>query len=237
MSINLTLIIPAHNEAESIRRTLEEIDSNVPKDIKLTVYVSEDGSSDRTREIVIEASKEFLNCEIRLSPLSDRLGYSRGVLRGIAECRTELIAFMDSDGQCDPLDVFALASHVKNGLVVSGYRHPRNDPKSRIAYSNLFKLAYLTFGGPMRKDPSSPLVIAYTKDIEFLREITPQLAFGFWWEFQIRTEKKGIKVAEFPVNHRLRTAGTTQVYLLSKLPWIIWSHLIGLIKLRKEISK
>jgi glycosyltransferase involved in cell wall biosynthesis len=236
MSINLTLVIPAHNEAESIWGTLEEIDSNVPKDLNLIVYVSEDGSIDCTREIVVKAGQEFFNCEIRLSPLSNRLGYSRGVLRGIADCRTELIAFMDSDGQCDPLDVFALLGYVKRGLVVCGYRQPRNDPKSRIVYSSLFRFAYRAFGGPMRKDPSSPVVIAYTSDIEFLKEITPQLSFGFWWEFQMRTEKKNLKVAEFPVNHRLRAAGTTQVYSLSKLPWIIWSHLIGLVKLRREIS-
>lgn len=236
MSINLTLVIPAHNEAESIRETLAEIDSNVPENVNLTVYVSEDGSRDNTREIVSLAKQELSNCKIELSTLSERLGYSLGVLKGIKNCRTNLIAFMDADGQCNPRDLFALLETIEEGLIVIGYRHPRNDPKSRIAYSKLFNLAYRAFGGPKRKDPSSPMIVATLSDIEFLNNTTPHLAFGFWWEFQMRTSKEGLKFAEFPVSHRVRAAGTTQVYLPKKLPKIVWTHLVGLHKLRKEIS-
>lgn len=232
---NLTLILPAHNEGASILDTILEIDDKIQRDLNLTIYVSEDGSFDNTREQVENASKLTKNAIVKLSEPSGRLGYSRGVIRGIQNCSTELIGFMDADGQCDPNDLNRLVSNLGQGQVVIGYRNPRNDSRIRILYSKLFNIAYRIFGGPKRKDPSSPFIIAYYSDIRVLGEVNPKLSFGFWWEFQMRIRSLGLKVIEIPVNHRVRSAGVTQVYTLSKIPKIVISHIVGLWALRKEL--
>ena len=236
MNRHITLILPAHNEGASIRSTLLEIDSKVKSPSKVSIFVSEDGSKDNTRSEVLEAAKVAQNCPIILAEPADRLGYSRGVLRGIKQCQTELIGFMDADGQCDPADLEALLQKVEKGKIVIGYRNPRNDSKARIAYSKAFGFAYRLFGGPKRKDPSSPFIVCFHEDINFLTSIKPHLSSGFWWEFQTRTQKRGLGVIEVPVNHRVRTSGETQVYALKNMPKIIRTHLIGLYKLRKELD-
>jgi glycosyltransferase involved in cell wall biosynthesis len=236
MSRELTLVLPAHNEGESIRATLLEIDEKVLPTDKVSIFVSEDGSKDNTRSEVLATSKISRNSQIILTEPGDRLGYSSGVLRGIRECKTELIGFMDADGQCDPVDLEALLQKVQKGEIVVGYRNPRKDSKARIAYSRAFGIAYRFFGGPKRKDPSSPFIVCYLEDIQFLAQTTPHLSFGFWWEFQTRIHKRGIGVIEVPVNHRVRAAGETQVYALKKIPKIVYTHLIGLYKLRKELN-
>lgn len=236
MNRELTLVLPAHNEGKSIRTTLLEIDEKVRMADKVCIFVSEDGSKDDTRAEVLKAAELAKNSQIILAEPADRLGYSRGVLRGIKECKTELIGFMDADGQCDPANLESLLQKVQKGKIVVGYRNPRNDSKARRAYSKAFGFAYRFFGGPKRKDPSSPFIVCYLSDIHFLTNTTPHLSFGFWWEFQTRTHKRGLGVIEVPVNHRVRSAGETQVYALKKIPKIVSTHLIGLFKLRKELK-
>jgi glycosyltransferase involved in cell wall biosynthesis len=65
----------------------------------------------------LKAGRQATNCKINLSPKSDKLGYSRAVLRGITQCKTKLIAFMDADGQYDPNDIQYLVKRLeKNEL-------------------------------------------------------------------------------------------------------------------------
>lgn len=233
----ITIVLPAHNEGEGIYKTLLEIDASVPESLDVTLFVSEDGSRDNTREEVVRAANNSQNCAIVLSSLSDRLGYSKGVLRGIRECKTEYIGFMDADGQCDPRDIALLFESVVNGIVVCGYRNPRSDSRMRLFYSNCFKIAYRLFSGPKLKDPSSPFIVCKKSDIAFLEGVVPLLNYGFWWEFQIRINAAGLNVKELPVNHRDRISGQTQVYQVKKLPKIVSSHLKGLMKLYFEVRR
>jgi glycosyltransferase involved in cell wall biosynthesis len=233
---NLTLVLPAHNEELSIRQTIREIADKVPTEVNLTIFVSEDGSSDSTREIVKEESIRTSKCRIKLSETAGRLGYSKAVVRGISSCETEIIAFMDSDGQVDPENFFKLLKYLEAEKFVTGYRAPRNDPVIRIIYSALFGFAYTLLGGPNRKDPSSPFVICYLKDVKFLTRVDLKLEFGFWWEFQWRLHSRGLKTTEVPINHRIRTAGTTKVYSIKRIPKIALTHVVGLLKLRHEIN-
>lgn len=237
MKKQLTIIMPAHNEAQGIFKTLLEIDEFTPRLWDLTIFVSEDGSNDNTRQEVMNASQNAKNCSIQLSSKSERLGYSRAVLRGIHECETEWIGFMDADGQYNPKDIQKLLDGLDENKLVCGYRNPRNDSKLRIIYSRIFNLAYRLFGGPKLIDPSSPFIFCSTNVISYLNDISPLLNYGFWWEFQMRLAAKGIKVKEIPVIHRKRASGTTQVYKLSKMPTIILTHLIGLAKLKKQLKQ
>jgi hypothetical protein len=54
---------------------------------------------------------------------------------------------------------------------------------------------------------------------------------GFWWEFTARVHRRGFSIREFPVNHRGRSAGKTQVYRLNRLPGIGYRHFVALFKI------
>jgi dolichol-phosphate mannosyltransferase len=234
---SLTLILPAFNEGLSIRDTLKEIDSSVPRGLKVTIFVSEDGSTDNTREEVMAYSRESKNVSVKLSAASGRLGYSRAVLRGIAECKTNLIGFMDADGQCDPKDFKKLVEVLELNKIVVGYRDPRVDSKNRIIYSKLFGVFYRLLGGPKLIDPSSPVIVCNTSEIKALANTTPKLSFGFWWEFQMRVASMNLEVIQVSIKHRVRSAGQTQVYSLKRIPKIVMTHMLGLILLKKEIRR
>lgn len=233
---SVTCVIPAHNEGDGILETIAEIDQACPDEFELTVFVSEDGSRDNTREQVLLAAKRATLSTIQLSEPSGRLGYSRAVQRGISECQSDVVWFMDSDGQYEPSEVRDLFAELVPGTVVVGYRNPRVDSFARKMYSKLFGLVYKFYGGPKLIDPSCPFVLAYREDIADIAERKFHLAYGFWWEFQTRINSMGLKIIEVPVTHRNRLSGDTQVYKLRKLPGIVSSHLLGLKKLQRELS-
>ena len=237
MKNGITCVIPAHNEGGGIAKLILEIDGNIPmRSGPFTIYVSEDGSKDDTREQVYLVAKKVKNCQVLLSDSSVRLGYSKAVQLGIRECKTKYICFMDADGQCDPSDMSLLFDNLPDSGVVAGFRNPRVDSLNRIFYSRLFGIAYRVLGGPKLIDPSSPYIFAQTSEIQFISALNFHLSFGFWWEFQQRAAHRGLKVVEVPITHRPRTAGETQVYTPRRLPSIIQSHLIGLWALKKELS-
>ncbi|MGA1391459.1 MAG: glycosyltransferase family 2 protein, partial [Candidatus Nanopelagicales bacterium] len=186
-----------------------------------------------------EVLRASIDCktEIKLSEDSERLGYSRAVQNSIKICNTDIFIFMDSDGQYDPKEIPKLLEKLAPKTIVCGYRNPRIDPWQRILYSNLFKVVFYLFFRIKLIDPSSPFIAAYAKDLDFLQNSKIKLDYGFWWEFQARINKQNIKVIEIPVIHRQRLVGKTQVYKITKLPRIIFTHLIGLYMLKKELSK
>ena len=52
----------------------------------------------------------------------------------------------------------------------------------------------------------------------------------------MRMSKTGVKIIEIPVNHRDRLSGTTQVYKITKLPSIVYTHLVGLLKINRDLK-
>jgi hypothetical protein len=144
---------------------------------------------------------------------------------------------MDADGQYFPEDMLLLLEKLQPGTIVVGFRNPRADTLIRIIQSKMFGFVYRIFGFPKLRDPSSPFVLAHTNDIKFIQNCVFHLSYGFWWEFQARIASNGINVIELPVRHRKRKFGQTQVYNVSKMPRLVYSHLTGLRQLQKELSE
>jgi dolichol-phosphate mannosyltransferase len=229
------VVLPAHNEEGAIAEVLREF-YRVAHDeggVDLRFVIAEDGSSDRTREVVTSLSTEF---PLFLLPQAPRKGYSRGVLDGIRATSAPLVAFSDSDGQCDPADLVRLIDALGDHDMVVGFRHPRDDSFFRRAISRAFRLVYERCFFVRLKDPSCPFLVIRQEAIEGVLRGTPGiLQQGFWWEFNARAQAAGLSVAQIPVHHRSRVAGKTQVYQLRKLPRIAGEHLKGLFTLRKEL--
>jgi glycosyltransferase involved in cell wall biosynthesis len=232
---SLSVLIAAHNEEMVIQSTLNEIIGAIDPAISFEIYVSEDGSSDETRNVVSEMI--LRDARIRLSNPGPRLGYSLALCRAIKEARNEILIFLDGDGQSQCEDLIKLLPLLEENTIIVGYRAPRKDSKLRLILSRFFKAVYCFLGFPSLIDPSAGSVIAYKSDVAEFANRKPNLDFGFWWEFQAWRDSRKIKVLEFPVNHFQRAEGTTKVYLNRKMIWLGVTHLVGLIKLKINLSK
>jgi glycosyltransferase involved in cell wall biosynthesis len=231
-----SVIIAAHNESQSIGQLLAELLDALKQVVDFEIFISEDGSRDNTREVV----EKMIISEprIRLSANSNRRGYSGAVQYGIRESRGEILLFLDGDGQTDPHELVKLTSLISHEKqIIVGVRTPRVDSVLRKLQSRLFYLVYRLLGFPKLKDPSSGSIVCYRNAIIEITDRELILPFGFWWEFQAWACLKEFQVTEVNVPHRQRIAGTTQVYLSSKLLGIAFTHLKGLYLLHKEFKK
>src|SRR5208282_4769849 len=221
----LEVLLPVHNEAESIEATIREIYEELSPQVSLQFLICEDGSVDNTKEI-LRRLRGSLPMKLILS--EGRKGYSRAVKDGMKALQAPYLLCLDSDGQCDPKN-FASFWKVRNDSdVVLGWRVNRADNPLRKIMSRTFYRAYQLFYGVPVHDPSCPYVLVKKEVIDRLVDELGAMQQGFWWEFVARVHRHGFSIRELPVDHRLRSAGTTQVYKLRKLPGIGWRHFVAL---------
>lgn len=135
-NVRLSIVIPALNEEEAIGGTLEACLAAVPK-IKaeaglddVEVIVVDDGSTDRTAEIVRSIAGA------RLIQHPKNRGYGCAINSGFDQASGELLSFLDADGTCDPLLFGRLAKAVldSGADVCSGSRLGKGNQMPPIRY-------------------------------------------------------------------------------------------------------
>jgi dolichol-phosphate mannosyltransferase len=232
--VELEVLLPVHNEVESIEATIDEIYRVISPIVAMRFILSEDGSSDGTPQLLQKLTERY---PIKLITGPERKGYSRAVIDAMKIVEAPYVLCLDSDGQCDPADFAAFWSKVKDADVLIGWRVDRQDTRMRKVLSGTFKMYYRALFKIFVHDPSCPFVLAPR---HVIMQLVPQLGVlsqGFWWEFVARVHANGYTLEEIPVMHRLRAAGQTQVYRLRKLPRIGWTHIMGLMRIHQEYKR
>lgn len=93
----LSVIIPAYNEEQAIQQTIDIIHATLTAaNIVHEIIVINDGSNDRTREIVETCQQKDDSIHVIHHPQPGGYGYS--LKKGITHARYDLIAITDADG-------------------------------------------------------------------------------------------------------------------------------------------
>jgi dolichol-phosphate mannosyltransferase len=138
--VDLSVVIPAYNEAESIPLLVDEVCDCLDTVLDYELVVVDDCSSDATREVLQESRKQ--HPRLRVLHHGSRSGQSAAICSGVQAARAPLIATLDGDGQNDPVDILNLYRAMERLqdelLLVTGYRRQRRDTwlkrvSSRIA--------------------------------------------------------------------------------------------------------
>src|SRR5689334_21487686 len=103
--MRISLVLPAKNEAEGLRRTLPGIRELLPD---AEVIVVDDGSTDATADDARELGATVLS-----SPYS--MGNGAAIKRGARAATGEVLVFMDADGQHDPKLIGQLLARLDEG--------------------------------------------------------------------------------------------------------------------------
>lgn len=199
---SISVVIPVHNEQESIKQLHEEILINLDKNFNQyeVVYVN-DGSTDETAIVL----NELRNA--RVITLKKNRGQTKAMQIGIMVSKYEIVAFLDGDGQNDPADIHKLYLKLISSDIdaVCGWRKDRQDNFSKKFLSRgaaVIKNILIPDGihdsGCTLKVMNSDVAKSLNLRGELHRFIPSLLVM------------QGYKVEEMIVNHRPRNFGVTK---------------------------
>jgi glycosyltransferase involved in cell wall biosynthesis len=109
---NISVIIPAFNESESIGELIKQIFRIYPE---CEVVIIDDGSTDETASVAAEAGAQVYSHPYNI-------GNGAAIKSGIRVARGDILVFMDGDGQHDPRDIERLIAHLPEYDMAVGAR-------------------------------------------------------------------------------------------------------------------
>jgi len=145
--MNLSIVIPAYNEEESISELITSIKNNVPSSIKYEVIIVDDGSTDNTWGIIKNQVNE--NNFLKGIRFLKNYGKSAALDIGFKNSSGEVIITMDADLQDDPIEIESLYNMIldKNYDLISGWKKKRFDPITKTLPSKFFNFVTRVFSG------------------------------------------------------------------------------------------
>ena len=231
-TLAVSIVIPAHNEADNLPRLLDELDCAVIPQLAQEVIVVDDGSSDETSIHLSTASAKWR----WLRPLSHdkQAGQTTALINGIIAAKGELIATLDGDGQNDPADISILLEaragygRIIKPLLIVGERQNRHDTWLRRVSSRIANKVRGYFLTDYTPDTGCGLKLFQRSEFldlprfDHLHRFLPALFI-----------RAGGEVVSIPVNHRSRDGGKSH-YGVSNRLWVGIIDLFGVMWLQKR---
>ncbi|MBJ7358346.1 glycosyltransferase family 2 protein [Nocardioides sp.] len=235
MSTNLWVVVPALDEAENlvvvVPRILAELELlDVNGAVNGHVLVVDDGSTDKTREVVADLAERHPGVD--LISLGRNLGKATALRRGFERALAEgadVVVMMDADGQDDPAELPLLLARLEDGAdLVTGARTVRNDRFVKRNTSKLYNAVTARLSGVPGKDFNSGFKVMRA---DVARNASPMLYGELHRYLTVVAHWLGFRVAEVTVQHHERLHGSTK-YGLARF----WRGFVDLLTVRFLMS-
>jgi glycosyltransferase involved in cell wall biosynthesis len=199
----LSVVIPAFDEEEGIAATVERVQALRPRLQqsgigRLQVIVVDDGSRDRTAEILrrIEGVEVIRHGENR--------GYGAALKSGLNQATGNLVAFLDADGTYPPECFPQLCEAALNGAdVVIGSRERSNGMSPARRLGNALFATLVTLLGDRRVHDCASGMRVIRRDILSRLYPLPD-GLNFTPIMSVRAIHEGLKVVEVPIPYSER---------------------------------
>tara|TARA_B100000767_G_scaffold271292_1_gene296612 strand:+ start:39 stop:707 length:669 start_codon:yes stop_codon:yes gene_type:complete len=199
----LTLIIPAKNESESLPSVLEEIKDH---DVKIKVLLHKDDFL--TINSIIKK-----NCEIIYQK---NLGYGDALIQGINLTDTKYFCIFNADGSFDPTELKSMLDKIKdlNSDFIFGSRYQKDSGSDDDTIITLIgNLIFSKIGNIFFKLPITDIlytfVLGKTDSVKKLNLI--QRDFTFCVELPIKAIRQNMTLSSINSYERKRIAGMKKV--------------------------
>ena len=207
MRPSLSVVIPAFNEAGVVAGTLDSISSYLGRTgLTYELVVVDDGSTDRTAEIVREAAEA--DRSIRLVRLAKNQGKGSAVRAGVQEAKGDVIAFIDADlpySLQNLGDAIALVQSGSTDIAIGARDLATSDfdpsyPFLRRLMGKTFSLVVRTFLVRTIPDTQCGLKAFTSESARLLFGESRISGFGFDFEILYLANKYGFRIERLPVS-------------------------------------
>lgn len=216
---DLTLVIPAKNEPESLPYVLMELEK---LDLNFLIVL------EKTDFITINAIEKFKSKII----FQVNKGYGDAILLGIKNVKTEYFSIFNADGSFDPYELKNMYNEIKNNsldlLLASRYKKDassEDDTLVTFVGNKIFTL----IGKIFFKLPISDILYTYVmgNTQKILKLDLKQKDFTLCVELPIKAKRNSLKMADISANEKSRIGGTKKVNAF-KDGFLILLHMIKL---------
>lgn len=206
---SISFVLPAYNEEDNIETAVKSI-LDVAEGLSLEDYeviVVNDGSSDRTAEIIERLKEE--NGRVRPIHHPGNLGYADALRTGFTSARCRLVFYTDSDLQFDVKEVKNLLPAIEDYDIVTGFRIYRYDPLSRLILAWGYNLVARTIFRLRVRDIDCAFKL-FRREIFDVIDIRSK-KFFVDTEILAKARYHGFRMTEIGVRHYPRARGQSTV--------------------------
>jgi glycosyltransferase involved in cell wall biosynthesis len=205
--MNLSIIVPSFNEAESLPELVKWIyDVCNQHKLSVEIWIIDDGSKDNTREVIIKLKEEYST--LHYIRFRRNYGKSAALNVGFERAKGDVVITMDADLQDSPDEIPALYEMIthKGFDLVSGWKQKRFDPITKTLPTKLYNWAARKMSGIYLHDFNCGLK-AYKNEVIKSVEV-----YGEMHRYiPVLAKRAGFSsIGEKVVQHQARKYGTTK---------------------------
>jgi glycosyltransferase involved in cell wall biosynthesis len=214
---DISVLIPACNEAEFIEKNILKLSDFLSKNYKTyEIIVSEDGSKDGTDTILMGLARKDSN--VRHLHSRVRLGKGMALKNAFNASSSSNIFMIDADFPVSLDYISKMLGYLRNYDMVIGSRSMKGSVIKRSASRSLASLSYnafvrMLFSTGVRDHQCG--VKAFKREV--LSEILPAIkSNNFFWdtELLVNAKRRGYRILEVPIIWKERTEGKSKVSIM-----------------------
>jgi glycosyltransferase involved in cell wall biosynthesis len=204
---SISLVLPAHNEAENIEPVVAEaVAALAAVSDDYEIIVVDDGSKDDTAGVTRRLMETEPHLRLVQHPVNK--GFGAAVLTGFTTAAKDWILYTDADRQFVLAELSQFMPFTDKADLIAGYRAPRRDPPLRVLYGKGWSMLCTLFFGYTVRDVDCGFKLFRREIIDRLSAKIASRGATFSIEWLVRAKRAGYRFVELPVTHRPRVAGS-----------------------------
>jgi glycosyltransferase involved in cell wall biosynthesis len=205
-TLDISIVIPVYNEAESLPPLHAELAAVLrASGLSYEIIAVDDGSRDASLPVLKQLAEQ--DPHVVVVSLRRNFGQTAAFAAGFDQARGAIVITIDADGQNDPADIPKLLDKMAEGCdIVSGWRQARKEPLFTRKIPSRVANAIITGNTGISLHDSGCSLKAYRYEVIKTVKLYGDMhrfipAFASWM---------GVKVAEVPVKDRARQFGKSK---------------------------